>query len=138
MSTNPKIYPNQDASQPVKTAGLVRRIFAMVKRVLNKDKSEPELSKSVAVPFENMPEGTWSFGCSASNEGMIAAYLDRQFPNLSPDTTPPDGSDMPEYTDAHETNPAITSLETFIDYWDDHGSSLPDPFTRPGEGSTAP
>ena len=110
----------------------------MVKRVLNKGRSEPELSKSVAVPFENTPANNWSFGCSANAGGMTAAYLDGQFPNLFPGETSLDDSDMPEYTDAHETNPAITSLETFTDYWDDYGSSLPDPFTRPGEGSTAP
>ena len=110
----------------------------MVKRVFNKDKSEPELSKSAAVPFENTPADNWSFGCSANAGGMTAAYLDRQFPNLSPGATPSDDGDMSEYIEAHETNQAITSLETFTDYWDEYGSSLPDPYTRPREGSTAP
>lgn len=110
----------------------------MVKRMFNKDKSEPELSKSATEPFENAPANNWSFGCSANAGGMTVAYLDRQFSNLFPGTMPPDGSDMPEYTDDHETDLAITSLETLTDYWDDYGGSLPDSFTMTGEDSTAP
>jgi hypothetical protein len=142
MSINPKIYPKQDASQPMKMTGLARRIFAIVKRVFNKAKSEPELSKSATMLFENTPEGTWSFGCSANNGGMTAATLDGRFPNLFPGETPIDDTSMPEYTDAHgdtyKINPAITSSEIFTDYWEEYGSSLPGPYTRPGEGSTAP
>jgi hypothetical protein len=142
MSINPKMYPNQDVSQPVNMTGLARRIFAIVKRVFDKDKSEPVLSKSATVLTEGVPAYTWSLGCSAGGGGMTAAYLDKQYPNLIDGEMPLDDTSMAEFTDTHgctyKVNPAITSSEFFSDYWEEYGSLLPDPFTRPGEGSTAP
>lgn len=142
MSINPKIYSKQDASQPVKMIGLARRIFAIVKRVFDKDKSEPALSKSATVLTEGVPAYTWSFDCSAGGRGMIAAYLEQQSPKLFEGEMPLDDTSMAEYTDAHgctyKVNPSITSSEFFADYWEEYGSLLPDPYTRPGYGSTAP
>ena len=143
MSTNPKMYPKQDTPQPVKTAGLARRMFALVKRVFVKDKGKLALSNpATLLSAEDVPTYKWSLGSSAGGGGMTTAYLDKQYPNLLDGDLPLDDGSMPKYTDVHgdtyEINPTKTSVEIVTDYWEEYGSAVPDPYTKPGEGSPAP
>ncbi|HLO32066.1 MAG TPA: C39 family peptidase [Anaerolineales bacterium] len=101
-----------------------------------------DVSTSSARIIDNVPAYTWTLGCSAGADGMIAAFNDKLHPNLFPGDTPLNDSAMETVTDVHgdsyKLNPVVLSRAAFRDYWVCYESGAPDPYTGYAGGCAVP
>jgi hypothetical protein len=124
-------------------AGAAQKVFRMVMRMTIKEKDGATQSKKFPTGInDGVPAYTWSLGCSAGAEGMIAAYNDRLDPNLIDGDMLLDDNAWEAFTDsAGETNPnhpLISSMQgvndrtmfgTIENYWISYKRNVPDPYT---------